>query len=745
MLKQGAVAGGAALTAQSAISAGLNVTVDVNLGGSIGLKSINVAQLLQTAASNGTLETWMSGPLASEFRVQTTLTTGLRAIFDVRVTADGNVMTDVILANDSTFTPNIHSFTYSITIKQGSTVVLSETNLFHHANSTWHEQVWLRGEPAINVQRDVDYLIGTGAVPSVDTGQGVSAATIQSEYNALGSADTGPLGSAFVQQYMPNTGGRADIGPMPEWYARYLATQDARALEVMLANADAAGSVPWHYTAEATGDPVRMDMYPNLWIDARAVGGSGRLPDISSGSAMGGWTPETAHDPALSYLPYLFTGSHYYLDELQAQAAWSIAARDPVNSPEPGVMAAWNEQTRAYAWTLRNLMDAAYLTPDGDPMKGYFTGLVQANIDELVQAFVVGGANNAAGQIEGWIQSYETTYSGILKPWQMDFLTVVMAEADARGYAGADTLLAWMENFVAGRFTSGELGFNPAAGPAYELRIRDGSGNLIDTWAEAYQALGGNPANALTDMGLDGGSYPDWSGGYAANARAALASLASVTGSAQAFEAYGYVISKTFHQAADSFETNPLWNLTPKLADGSYLKSSDMIVDAGGAGSNRTGTAANELIYGGSGNNTIGGGGGIDILFGGGGDDLVQGGDGGDYLYGNAGNDRLDGGNGNDFLTGGMGNDTLTGGQGADQFVWEYQGGRDVITDFTPGQGDNILLNDTNLYGINTFAQLQARMSQDAAGVTIALDANNSILLQNTTIAQLAAQHFIFS
>jgi hypothetical protein len=35
-------------------------------------------------------------------------------------------------------------------------------------------------------------------------------------------------------------------------------------------------------------------------------------------------------------------------------------------------------------------------------------------------------------------------------------------------------------------------------------------------------------------------------------------------------------------------------------------------------------------------------------------------------------------------------------------------------------------------------------MSQSAAGVTIAFDANNSILLQNTTIAQLAAQQFVF-
>ncbi len=90
-----------------------------------------------------------------------------------------------------------------------------------------------------------------------------------------------------------------------------------------------------------------------------------------------------------------------------------------------------------------------------------------------------------------------------------------------------------------------------------------------------------------------------------------------------------------------------------------------------------------QLVGGGDGNDTLGGLGGNDVV------------------YGGAGNDALDGGAGNDLLLGGIGNDTLTGGLGADVFAWRLgdQGStgtpaRDVITDFTPGQGDALDLRD---------------------------------------------------
>ena len=89
------------------------------------------------------------------------------------------------------------------------------------------------------------------------------------------------------------------------------------------------------------------------------------------------------------------------------------------------------------------------------------------------------------------------------------------------------------------------------------------------------------------------------------------------------------------------------------------------------------------------------------LVGGGDGNDTLNALGGNDVVYGGAGNDTLTGGAGNDLLLGGSGNDTLTGGLGADVFAWRLgdQGStgtpaRDVITDFSPGQGDALDLRD---------------------------------------------------
>jgi T1SS-143 domain-containing protein len=81
-------------------------------------------------------------------------------------------------------------------------------------------------------------------------------------------------------------------------------------------------------------------------------------------------------------------------------------------------------------------------------------------------------------------------------------------------------------------------------------------------------------------------------------------------------------------------------------------------------------------------------------IYGGSGNDLIIGGGDNDLLVGNQGNDQLMGGLGKDQLAGGPGNDQLTGGKGRDTFVIQGDNeGKDVITDFKPGQ-DTLLFRD---------------------------------------------------
>lgn len=106
------------------------------------------------------------------------------------------------------------------------------------------------------------------------------------------------------------------------------------------------------------------------------------------------------------------------------------------------------------------------------------------------------------------------------------------------------------------------------------------------------------------------------------------------------------------------------------------------------------GAKGEDWIKGGFGNDWILGGNGADKLFGERGADhlqggfhadVLQGGFGNDTLQGGPGQDTLFGGAGNDRLEAGRGNDQLTGGAGADVFVFQSGGGKNRVSDFTPG------------------------------------------------------------
>jgi Ca2+-binding RTX toxin-like protein len=127
------------------------------------------------------------------------------------------------------------------------------------------------------------------------------------------------------------------------------------------------------------------------------------------------------------------------------------------------------------------------------------------------------------------------------------------------------------------------------------------------------------------------------------------------------------------------------------VADGG--NDNDLIF--GGTGKdNLSGGIGGDRLYGEIGNDTLNGNDGDDILLGGKGKDDLSGGIGGDRLYGEGGNDVLNGNDGNDILFGSTGNDTLNGGAGndilygeggADTFVLNSGEGSDIIRDYQVG------------------------------------------------------------
>jgi hypothetical protein len=143
------------------------------------------------------------------------------------------------------------------------------------------------------------------------------------------------------------------------------------------------------------------------------------------------------------------------------------------------------------------------------------------------------------------------------------------------------------------------------------------------------------------------------------------------------------------------------------------------------AGADRlTGGRGDDTISGGGGNDRVGGGAGDDTIFGGAGNDWIAGGAGNDILNGGSGHDRINGGPGDDEIAGGAGRDriyggpgadVLSGGGGADLFIYRtLDDALDRITDFDPGQGDELRL-------VGALTGAAVRMIDDGNDTTVSV------------------------
>jgi Ca2+-binding RTX toxin-like protein len=143
-----------------------------------------------------------------------------------------------------------------------------------------------------------------------------------------------------------------------------------------------------------------------------------------------------------------------------------------------------------------------------------------------------------------------------------------------------------------------------------------------------------------------------------------------------------------------------------------------------------------ETVEGGAGDDTLIALYGGHLLDGGDGDDTLYGGDGSDQILAGSGNDVLKGRDGEDLLVGGIGDDLYFGGSGADKFVFGLGHGNDRVSDYEAGV-DRFDLSALPIF--NSFAQLSTAMAQVGSNVVITTSPNDSITIQNTTLAQLAA------
>jgi hypothetical protein len=403
---------------------------------------------------------WLNGPLAQERRYTLDVDPRLQVQFDVYTPRQGPSRVDVAFRSDWNDLKAEQDVVYDVAISMRGKTLFSQQGLRQYPFSSWHFLEWSDDAAAPRTAQSLAGLIAAGAVPRYD--RTFQIGRQREEVTDLArSLRFKPLSSGTVTLYMPTTGGRFDIGPLPTWAVIDLLDGDAASRRLLLANADASGSVPWHIRERSTKLPLTTDRYPDLWLDTRGHTYA-PLAEPFNGEKGTDWDIDDAHQPSLTYLPYLITGLRYYKDELVDQAAFVLlsynngyrgGAQGLIDGADPEP---WFEQRRGISWSLRTLANAAYAVPHDDPMHDYFEGKLRSNLAYMVHKYVVSGKYRAAGPVEGFVPPTPE-----LATWQMGFFATTVGWVNDMGYADAGRLLGWMSNFLTGLFTSEADGFDP--------------------------------------------------------------------------------------------------------------------------------------------------------------------------------------------------------------------------------------------------------------------------------------------
>jgi hypothetical protein len=434
---------------------------------------------------------WLDGPIATEWETIGSVSDAngdhphLAVRFGVRTYAGiPGERVDIVVENNWAFQPSPRNYTYDVDITIRGASVYSKQALVHYRQSRWRKVFTPFADVA--PRYDVAYLKKTGAVPNYDP-------TVTISENALASWKERsqlpePMTTMLIQPQMPTTGGRPDVGILPAWGAGYVISMDPRARQAVLAVGTLAGSFPIHYRDKSTDRPVSLETYPDLTILGNRGDTKHPFPACSGDCAIPALNPDTAHQPSMAYLPYLITGDHYYLEELQFWADYNIFSANPAyRLGARGVIA--HDQVRGKAWTLRTLGHVSLITPDNDSFKAYFSQILENNLEWFRDHLAGGEGRNELG-----IVNYGLEYLGGkgYAPWQDDFFTSAVNEVLAMGFDKAKPLLAFKARAPVGRML--DMCWITAA--SYALAVRaDPKNSLFQNYADVARATFGSWQN----------------------------------------------------------------------------------------------------------------------------------------------------------------------------------------------------------------------------------------------------------
>lgn len=294
-----------------------------------------------------------------------------------------------------------------------------------------------------------------------------------------------PLGLAGLMSYMGSTGERAEIGLVTEFQAQYLCTGNEVARDTVFAQAEAAGTFPWNMRDEKTSAPFDTLAYPK----ATSYGPQAGNPYFRSGQ-VGKGVPQwdSAHQPALSYLPYLLTGDPYHLEQMQLIASANVLWR-------PWDYRYRTTQIRGEAWAMRTWAQVAKVTPANVPKwmlpQAHWQKLLDSYLDWYLKAFVSNpeptrSVFRTTMQTFGDERDAPMMQGTHTQPWQDDFLASVFGWMVLMGHAQWRPVFEWKIGSTIAR-TNGQSGWIRAYCTTGDMRMRvDKNAPWARSWKEGW-------------------------------------------------------------------------------------------------------------------------------------------------------------------------------------------------------------------------------------------------------------------
>ena len=330
----------------------------------------------------GQFDLWLAGPLVAEGRmVVSPVCDGgwehptLTVLFDYRAYVDGQFRVDVTVENtlDQVGAGRVD---YDVALVVNGQVTFARNGVQHYYLTRWRHVAAVGMFAEAQVTPDFNPVFEAAALPYI----------LPIVANRL-SVPVGPnfdiLRVGDLNPYMPESSGRPELAPYPEWTARYLVHREPVQKSYVTANGDLAGSWPVHIR-QPGGGLVSINQRPRYWVDIPLNRGEDR--PAGNMTETGPYLPDVAHQPSLAYVPYLMTGDRYYADEMAFWANFTLLFTFPGDGSYRGANGEgylWPNETRGYAWGLRNIVDAAAYLPDGDIRKSYLEEKVYHNLSWL--------------------------------------------------------------------------------------------------------------------------------------------------------------------------------------------------------------------------------------------------------------------------------------------------------------------------------------------------------------------------